>query len=195
MNKRRKQKKKTENTWVWVVAVLLTLGVIVYLLSLMGQGDTQNPTRDTDGDNDAAAIESPSVSESGSSESAMSGSGGDSDDSGANTEDAIIARLYQEKRSNVQVRGQGVVVRMLPDDNEGDRHQRFIIQLDNGQTLLIAHNIDIAPRVGGLKEGDTVSFLGVYEYNEEGGTVHWTHHDPDGTEPGGWLEVAGKRYE
>ncbi len=84
---------------------------------------------------------------------------------------------------------------MLADDNEGARHQRFIVRLDSGQTLLVAHNIDIAPRVEGLAAGDVVAFRGVYEWNAEGGTVHWTHRDPGGVHAAGWLRYDGRLYE
>ena len=107
--------------------------------------------------------------------------------------DAQIERLYQTKRSNVQVSGSGTVTRLLADDNEGDRHQRFILELDSGLTLLVAHNVDVAPRLGGLKVGDRVSFYGEYVYSEQGGTIHWTHHDPDGRHANGWLESGGRR--
>jgi len=91
-----------------------------------------------------------------------------------------IATAFREQRSGVQVAGEGVVVRILPDDSDGPRHQRFILSLASGQTLLVAHNIDIAPRLTSLKSGDLVAFNGVYEWNAKGGTVHWTHRDPSG---------------
>jgi len=108
--------------------------------------------------------------------------------------DSQLARLYRDQVSDVQVRGSGTVSRLLADDNDGDRHQRFILELDSGQTLLIAHNVDVAPRLNGLQEGDHVSFYGEYEYSDQGGTIHWTHHDPKGTHVAGWLEWMGKRY-
>ena len=95
----------------------------------------------------------------------------------------------------MQVAGSGVVTRIQPDDNHGSRHQRFILTLDSGDTLLIAHNIDLAPRIDGLARGDRVAFYGEYEWNERGGVVHWTHHDPAGRHIGGWLEHKGRRYE
>ncbi len=94
-----------------------------------------------------------------------------------------------------QVRGSGEVVRVLPDDNDGSRHQRFIVALDSGRTLLIAHNIDLAPRIYGLSAGDTVSFFGEFEPNPQGGVIHWTHHDPQGRHVDGWLEHRGRRYQ
>ena len=87
------------------------------------------------------------------------------------------------------------MIRILADDVEGARHQRFILRLASGQTLLVAHNIDVAPRIEGLREGDTVAFRGVYEWNAEGGVVHWTHHDPDGSHAPGWLRHGGRTYE
>ena len=68
------------------------------------------------------------------------------------------------------------------------------MKLDSGQTLLVAHNIDLAPRIDALEEGDTVAFKGQYEWNEKGGVVHWTHHDPDGRHPWGSLEHKGELY-
>ena len=94
--------------------------------------------------------------------------------------------------SGTQVQATGVVTRILPDDDEGSRHQRFILRLPSGQTLLIAHNIDLAPRVDGLKEGDTVAFNGEFEWNPKGGVVHWTHHDPSGRHVAGGLKHQGQ---
>lgn len=79
------------------------------------------------------------------------------------------------------------IIKLLSDDTVGDRHQRFIVELESGQTLLVAHNIDIAPRVEGLAVGDDVAIYGVYEWNDEGGVIHWTHVDPDGNHPEGWI--------
>ena len=105
-----------------------------------------------------------------------------------------IESAFREQRSGVQVAGEGVVVRILPDDNDGHRHQRFILSLASGQTLLVAHNIDIAPRLTSLKSGDLVAFKGVYEWNAKGGTIHWTHRDPSGRQAGGWLMHGGQTH-
>lgn len=94
-----------------------------------------------------------------------------------------------------QVRGEGTVTRVLSDDNEGSRHQRFILRLGSGRTVLVAHNIDLAPRIPGIEVGDRVAFFGEFETNDRGGVIHWTHHDPRGSHPDGWLEHKGQRYE
>ena len=109
--------------------------------------------------------------------------------------DQILHRAFEQRTRGLQVEGRGVVKQILPDDIKGSRHQRFILELDSGQTLLVTHNIDLAPRIYDVREGDDVSFSGVYEWNPEGGVIHWTHHDPDGRHPGGWLKHNGKTYQ
>jgi hypothetical protein len=110
-------------------------------------------------------------------------------------DDNAIGRAFASRASNVQVEGEGTVASVLPDDLNGSRHQRFIIQLASGQTLLIAHNIDIAPRIDGLAVGDRVRFNGEYVWNAKGGVVHWTHHDPQGGHIAGWVIHNGKTYK
>lgn len=102
--------------------------------------------------------------------------------------DQAIAAAFSSRASAVEVQDSGVVTRVLSDDNEGSRHQRFIVRLASGQTLLIAHNIDIAPRLEPLNVGDTVEFRGEYVWNDQGGVIHWTHHDPSGGHEAGWLK-------
>src|SRR5215204_58935 len=87
---------------------------------------------------------------------------------------------FTPQSSGKQVAGEGTVSKLLADGNDGTRHQRFIVMLPSGQTLLVAHNIDVAPRVASLKPGDSVAFNGVYEWNSKGGLIHWTHRDPSG---------------
>ena len=110
------------------------------------------------------------------------------------TADQLLT-AYQNRQSDLQVTGVGRVVRLLADDNKGSRHQKFLLELASGQTLLIAHNIDLAPRIDGIRVGDTVAFYGEYEWNEKGGVVHWTHHDPQGRHPGGWLKHNDRVYQ
>jgi len=109
-------------------------------------------------------------------------------------EDAVAA-AFDRRQSNVQVEAAGEVERVLPDDTNGSRHQRIIVRLPSGQTVLIAHNIDLAPRVDRIQAGDAIAFSGEYEWNPQGGVIHWTHRDPAGQHVAGWLDVAGRRYQ
>jgi hypothetical protein len=106
-----------------------------------------------------------------------------------------VASAFREQRSAVQVTGEGVVTRILLDDNDGDRHQRFVLSLGPGQTVLVVHNIDLAPRLPSLELGDSVAFNGVYEWNSQGGLIHWTHHDPSGRQQAGWLKHKGTTFQ
>lgn len=106
----------------------------------------------------------------------------------------VIRKAFDSKLSNVQVQSVGHVKALLRDDNEGSRHQKFILALDNGLTVLVAHNIDLSPRIDNLKKGDTVEFFGEYEYSNQGGVIHWTHHDPQKRHEDGWLKHNGKTY-
>lgn len=111
------------------------------------------------------------------------------------TGDSALEQAYQQHLSNLQIEGSGAVIKLLPDDNQGSRHQRFIIKLASGQTLLIAHNIDLAPKIQNLRVGDEVAFFGEYEWSDKGGTLHWTHRDPGGRHIDGWLKHHGKVYQ
>lgn len=109
--------------------------------------------------------------------------------------DAAIEHAFSNRLRSHLVEGKGTVVKILADDNDGSRHQRFIIRLDSGRTLLMSHNIDLAPRIDGLRTGDTVAFYGEYEWNSKGGVIHWTHHDPQRRHPAGWLRHDGRTYQ
>lgn len=106
-----------------------------------------------------------------------------------------LENAYENGRSHVQVNGVGTVIKLLRDDNDGSRHQKFILRLTSGQTILVAHNIDLAPRINSLSKGDQVEFYGEYEWNNKGGVVHWTHQDPRGQHIAGWLKHSGRTYQ
>ena len=115
--------------------------------------------------------------------------------SSAGRADQLLADAFDNQRSNIQVQGGGKVSRVLADDNDGSRHQRFLVRLASGQTLLIAHNIDLASRVDSLKAGDPIEFNGEYEWNAKGGVIHWTHRDPRGSHADGWIKHNGRTYQ
>ncbi|SMF56404.1 Protein of unknown function [Alteromonadaceae bacterium Bs31] len=110
-------------------------------------------------------------------------------------DDVLLKNAYQQRLSDIQLRGSGELIKLLPQDNVGSRHQKFILKLNSGQTLLISHNIDLAPKIESIKIGDWVEFYGEYEWNSQGGVVHWTHRDPDGRHAHGWLKHKGKKYQ
>lgn len=113
----------------------------------------------------------------------------------AQRDNEALYALIAAKHSGEMVLGEGIVQKVLKDDNEGSRHQRFILDIGEGKTLLVAHNVDLAPRLPDLQVGDRVQFYGQYESNHRGGVLHWTHRDPAKRHTAGWLHYKGKRYE
>jgi hypothetical protein len=102
---------------------------------------------------------------------------------------------FEQQASGRMLRVVGRVVRILADDRDGSPHQRFIIATDSGQTLLVAHNLDLAPRLDGLKAGEELVVYGEYEWNDQGGIMHWTHDDPAGRHEAGYIEWLGRKYQ
>jgi hypothetical protein len=110
-------------------------------------------------------------------------------------DDPSIARAIAGHARDVRVDAAGVVSRVLPDDREGERHQRIIVRLPSGTTVLVAHNIDVAPRVQDPRVGLPIEFEGEYVWNPQGGVVHWTHHDPSGRHRAGFVKYDGHLYQ
>ena len=109
-------------------------------------------------------------------------------------EETALGQAHDQQLSDVLVQGEGRVKLVMGDDTRGSRHQHLLIEVPQGFTVKLAHNIDLATRVPAVV-GETLEFRGVYEFNDKGGVVHWTHRDPDGKHPGGWIRHRGRVYE
>lgn len=105
-----------------------------------------------------------------------------------------VESLFESKTSDTVIEVSGRVKAVLKDDLEGSKHQKFILKFSSGHTVLVSHNIDLAPRVP-LGVGDDIELRGEYEWTEKGGVIHWTHHDPGNRRPGGWIKLKGKTYK
>jgi hypothetical protein len=55
--------------------------------------------------------------------------------------------------------------------------------------------MDIGMPVPDLKEGENIQFYGEYKWNAKGGVVHWTHKDPKGNHPDGFLVYRKRKYD
>ncbi len=108
-------------------------------------------------------------------------------------QNSALIQAFEQKKRDIFVEGQGEVKKLLPDDNKGARHQKFLVTISDRQTLLFAHNVDLAPSVP-VKVGDTIQFRGEYIYNPKGGVLHWTHRDPQAKTEGGWIKLNGQLY-
>jgi len=101
--------------------------------------------------------------------------------------------VYDKSSWDEWIEDTGIVIRLLNDADDEGPHQRFVVRLASGQTLLVAHNLEIAERVP-LGIGDRVGFRGLFEWNPEGGILHWTHRDPQGRGEDGFLRFRGQTY-
>ena len=110
-------------------------------------------------------------------------------------DEAALSAAYRNHQSHIEVCGRGTVAKVLKDDTHGTRHQRFIVRVPPRQTVLIAYNYDLAPRIDGLRPGAPIEFVGEYEWNGQGGVVHWTHRDPGGHHLPGWIRYGGRQYQ
>jgi hypothetical protein len=113
----------------------------------------------------------------------------------SNASNIDVNKAYQSKKSDIQVQGIGKVLKILKDDTKGSRHQKFLLKLPSNLTILVAHNIDLSRRVADINVGDTIEFYGEYEWNNKGGVLHWTHHDPRKKHEAGWLKHNGIIYQ
>lgn len=189
-------KKKTAASGIGVlVIVVVIVGMKLLggpdLTSLLTGNSNQQSSNQSASRVDAPKPTSPTRTSQGQSGSA-SNSGGSA--TAYDSEDERVEQLFRDGASDEILTLSGVVTKSLPDDNEGSRHQKFILKLSSGRTILVAHNIDLAEKVP-LREGDRITLRGEYEWSQQGGVVHWTHHDPKQWREGGWIEHNGVRYE
>lgn len=111
--------------------------------------------------------------------------------------EADVGRLREavaRRAGDVWVAVPARVVKTLPDDEHPPRHQRFLVRVADLPTILVAHNVDLAPRVP-VDVGEEIEIRGEFEWNDKGGVLHWTHRDPQGRRDGGWIRKNGVAYE
>jgi hypothetical protein len=114
----------------------------------------------------------------------------------ATADNAAVQNDYAARRSAVEVTAEGVVTSVLADDTgPSGPHQRFIIRLAGAtQTVLIDNNVDVGQRVP-VAPSDDITVHGEYIWNDQGGLIHYTHHDPAPGHEGGWIDRNGVRYQ
>ena len=112
------------------------------------------------------------------------------------SDNTAAQRAFERHADGVELTITGTVDRVLSDQSgPSGPHERFIVRLaDVTMTVLIEHNLSIAPR-GPVAAGESVVVHGEYVWNDQGGLVHFTHHDPDRSHEGGYILYAAKRYD
>ena len=108
--------------------------------------------------------------------------------------DAEAIRAQQLQLVKVPLTVTAPVKKMLKYDDRGLPHEKFLLVLSNGSTILVAHNTKMAPYVP-IQAGDIVTVSGEFIWNVKGGLIHWTHHTDTPNHAGGYIEFEGKRYD
>ncbi|GAC1391931.1 MAG: hypothetical protein NVSMB31_09660 [Vulcanimicrobiaceae bacterium] len=72
-------------------------------------------------------------------------------------------------------------------------HEQFAVSTPCGPVQII-DNVDLAPRIP-VQPGDQIDVRGEYVADPgKGPIVHWTHHDPSGKHPDGFIRLHGQVY-
>ncbi len=116
---------------------------------------------------------------------------------------ALIMDAAKNQKAGITVQHWGTVTKLVDDHADGSGGgvgdgsdgtlQKFVVTLENGHVLLMAHDTAIAPRIP-LVVDDVVEFRGRYDWNALGGLVYFTHHDPEMVRDDGWIRYKGKVY-
>ncbi|MEK7432485.1 MAG: DUF3465 domain-containing protein [Cyanobacteriota bacterium] len=94
----------------------------------------------------------------------------------------------------------GTVTEKLPDDNDGLKHEVFMIKMTQGKykekIVKVAHDTSYAPYIEELKAGDNLEIKGDLIINATPEMVlHWTHKSDNPKHPSGYIKLNGKVYE
>jgi len=109
-------------------------------------------------------------------------------------DDSDLIRAVRDQRDVHFIQAGGVrVIRLLPDDSRGRRHQKWLIRLSNGSTVFCVYNIDFADYIP-LKVNDLIDLGGEFLWAQKGPLLHWLHVDPKRKRPDGFVDLDGVRY-
>ncbi len=116
----------------------------------------------------------------------------------ANDGNAAVFDAWRAQRSHIEVTARGVIARDLGTRaGVSAAHEGFLLHLagasGRGLTVRVEANVDFTGPMP-IAAGESVIVRGEYEFDARGGVIHWTHRDPRGRHPGGYIEIQNKRY-
>lgn len=105
---------------------------------------------------------------------------------------------WRAGRSHIEVTAGGSVARILGTRvGPSGTHLGFLVHLSGGEgrglTIRVEDNVDLTGPIP-LREGENVEVRGEYIFDPRGGLVHYTHRDPRGRHPAGYVLADGKFY-
>jgi hypothetical protein len=96
----------------------------------------------------------------------------------------------------VEVTAQGTVTRDFGvRPGRESAHEGFLLRLSSDCNLVVRveANTDFTGAFA-VRPGQPVEVRGEYEYYSRGGVIHWTHRDPRGRHPDGFIQTNGHQY-
>ncbi|MDG0816825.1 DUF3465 domain-containing protein [Bdellovibrio svalbardensis] len=111
----------------------------------------------------------------------------------AKDDSALIRAIHDDRGVNYIEAGQMVVEEILPDDNQGLPHQKWLVRLSDNSSVELVYNSDMGDRVP-LQVGEVMSAGGQLIMAQQGPLLHWLHSDPKQHRPDGYVYVNGTYY-
>lgn len=116
----------------------------------------------------------------------------------ANEGNSVVYDAWRAQRSHVEVTASGVIARDLGTrSGVSAAHEGFLLHLagasGRGLTVRVEANVDFTGAMP-IAAGEPVVVRGEYEFDPRGGVIHWTHRDPRGRHPDGFIQIQNKRY-
>lgn len=104
---------------------------------------------------------------------------------------AALAQAYQQRLSGLQLSVSGKITHVFPVSGN---YQKFIVQLNADQSVVVIHNRALGSSIDGLVIGETIEVFGEYQWTEEGGIIQRTHQDPMSHRQAGWVKYKDRIY-
>lgn len=110
-------------------------------------------------------------------------------------DDAAIVQAQAAQAQKVELTVTAPVLKLLREENYREPHQRFLLSLSNGTTVLVANDLKYGTYVPNLRPGALLRLHGEYIWNEKGGVLHWTHLSDEPRHESGYIDYNGWRYQ
>jgi hypothetical protein len=112
-------------------------------------------------------------------------------------DNGAICNDYAHQESHQEVIAHGMVADVFGEsEGPSGEHEGYLLKLDGDCDLLlrvetntsITGPIPIRPRQELIVKGE-------YEFDPEGGVLHWTHHDPSARHIAGYVVIGSRTYQ
>ncbi|MBX3019076.1 MAG: DUF3465 domain-containing protein [Bdellovibrionaceae bacterium] len=111
------------------------------------------------------------------------------------TDDRDLVKANRDRRTVRFLRAANLTVtKLMPDDTQGSRHQRFYAKLSDASEVYIVYSLEYGRVRVPVTVGSRIGVGGEYRWTKFGGLLHWVHEDHRDQRPDGYVEVRGVRY-